>query len=88
MFRSTGSYEPDLNYTVGKTALKVFRSTGSYEPDPLAVKTLHKVKCFDPQALTSLTTGLSITQKIIWSFDPQALTSLTDLKTFGVNKQF
>ena len=57
MFRSTGSYEPDLVSGDIKGHIKLkFRSTGSYEPDQRVGGIFQHNVRFDPQALTSLTT--------------------------------
>jgi len=77
LFRSTGSYEPDLNnWAVSIWKLR-FRSTGSYEPDRFVVSRGKEPNGFDPQALTSLTLPPLLPLGTWCSFDPQALTSLT-----------
>ena len=55
LFRSTGSYEPDLELESGLHSDGKFRSTGSYEPDPFQCVYISMGPSFDPQALTSLT---------------------------------
>ena len=61
--------------------MEQFRSTGSYEPDH-GLRRRDKInRCFDPQALTSLTTFLRADGNIVTGFDPQALTSLTAILT-------
>ncbi len=77
MFRSTGSYEPDLLRGKRRHIAKQFRSTGSYEPDHGSkIKHLGRWR-FDPQALTSLTLAYGGDESVVGGFDPQALTSLT-----------
>ena len=56
-FRSTGSYEPDQCKDCEYKKHYAFRSTGSYEPDHYRVTGYDCRFCFDPQALTSLTTS-------------------------------
>ena len=79
MFRSTGSYEPDL--TVGT----MLADRISFDPQALTSLThllRHKAPetvSFDPQALTSLTQSLRGCMERILRFDPQALTSLTSI---------
>ena len=55
MFRSTGSYEPDLDIPDLIYYRISFRSTGSYEPDLDSRELVAADYGFDPQALTSLT---------------------------------
>ena len=59
------------------TGIIRFRSTGSYEPDPYKVVIEYGNRCFDPQALTSLTERGTDDSSAALRFDPQALTSLT-----------
>ena len=54
-----------------------FRSTGSYEPDQRRYNPTGRKMCFDPQALTSLTSIVFPFKRDGSRFDPQALTSLT-----------
>ena len=87
MFRSTGSYEPDL-FTSGIVVGYI-----CFDPQALTsltythISSLFKFDCFDPQALTSLTkyppTGVPKAK----GFDPQALTSLTSIHHAGQRKR-
>ena len=77
MFRSTGSYEPDL--------LRLTRIMLLMRFDPQALTSLTQTPLplsvclprFDPQALTSLTSTSAPPMFLHSRFDPQALTSLT-----------
>ena len=77
MFRSTGSYEPDLSDYVMKLSSIKFRSTGSYEPDHIAVSNKGILLRF--RSTGSYEPDLHPVYNICpgKGFDPQALTSLT-----------
>ena len=77
LFRSTGSYEPDLSLAFHYGQARKFRSTGSYEPDPNGTENKTGTEQFRSTGSYEPDQYNPLYDVDIKSFDPQALTSLT-----------